>query len=42
MWTPRGGLPLLKREGEGEMREDLHDGILGEEEELILGCKGNK
>jgi hypothetical protein len=32
--APRESL-LLKREGEGGMGEDLHEGILGGEEELI-------
>lgn len=33
---------LLKREGEGGMREALHKVVLGEEEGLILDCKINK
>jgi hypothetical protein len=41
--TPRGELSLLKREREERMEErDLREGVLGGEEGLILGCKGNK
>lgn len=40
--TPKGGLPLLKREGEGVMGENMREGELGGEEGLILGNKSNK
>lgn len=36
--------PALRgvREGEGEMGENLHEGVLGGDEGLILSFKGNK
>jgi hypothetical protein len=37
--TPRGVLPLHKREGKGGVGEDLNEQVLGGEEGLILGCK---
>jgi hypothetical protein len=41
--TSRGELPFLKkREGEGEMGEDLHKRAPGGEEGLILHYKVNK
>jgi hypothetical protein len=35
------GFPFLKEE-EVEWKKDLHEGELGGEEGLILGCKVNK
>lgn len=40
--TARGVLPLLKREGEEGMVGGLARGVLGREQGLILGYKGNK
>lgn len=36
--TPRGTFSFSKRKGK-EMGEDLHEGVLGGKEGLILGCK---
>jgi hypothetical protein len=34
---PRAGLPLLREEGEGEWRENLHEGILGRDQGAYIG-----
>jgi hypothetical protein len=35
------GVPLRRGRWKVECREDLHEGVLGGEEVLILGCKMN-
>jgi len=38
---PREGIPVLKGEGEGGMREDLCEGWLRRGRQLTLRCKVN-